>query len=138
MEHNWEKYFDTESEYWGKIQKIYEENDNFPKIVVSDRNLHHKFMRTFSRLEDTPIDNDEDNLVSLSFGDHFLVHFYLWQCTKKGYKNRTAAPVILMYRKCFKTLNEETAIMIAKSYDEVKNIHILKSIKSKKENLWQR
>ena len=121
MEHKWENYFDTKSEYWAKLQKIYEENEHYPKVVVSNRNLHHKFMRSFSRLEGVEIDNDKDNLVSLSFGDHFLAHYYLWKCTKKGYKKRTAAPVIFMYRKCFKSLNEETAIMIAKSYDELKH-----------------
>ena len=37
MNHKWEIYFDTESEYWKKIQKIYEENDNYPKVVVKKK-----------------------------------------------------------------------------------------------------
>ena len=116
MNHNWENYFDTESEYWKKIQKIYEENDNYPKVVVKNRNLHHKFMRSFSRLEGTEIDNDKDNLVSLSEGDHFLVHYYLWKCTKTGFKNRTALPVRLMYKKAAKYITDEIAETIAKEW----------------------
>ncbi|MBQ2204368.1 MAG: hypothetical protein II411_00560, partial [Lachnospiraceae bacterium] len=80
MQHDWGKYFDTESDYWKKIQEIYKENDNFPRVVVKGRNLHHKFLRAFSKLEGTEIDNDKENLVSLSEGDHFLVHYYLWKC----------------------------------------------------------
>ena len=116
MEHNWDLYFDTSSEYWDKLQKIYEENDHYPKVVVSDRNLHHKFMKSFSRLEGTEIDNDKDNLVSLSLGDHFLVHWLLWKCTKKGYKTRTVNAVRLMYRKSLAYLTLETVEMIAKDW----------------------
>ena len=116
MNHKWENYFDTESEYWKKIQKIYEENDNYQKVVVKNRNLHHKFMKSFSRLEGTEIDNDKDNLVSLSEGDHFLVHYYLWKCTKTGFKNRTALPVRLMYKKAAKYITDEIAETIAKEW----------------------
>ena len=63
MEHNWDKYFDTASAYWKDLQELYRVNDKYPKIVVSNRNLHHKFMRSFSKLEGTPIDNDNDNLM---------------------------------------------------------------------------
>ena len=116
MNHKWENYFDTESEYWKKIQKIYEENDNYPKVVVKNRNLHHKFMKSFSRLECTEIDNDKDNLVSLSEGDHFLVHYYLWKCTKIGFKNRTALAVRFMYKKAAKYITDEIAETIAKEW----------------------
>lgn len=116
MQHDWERYFDTESEYWEKVQKIYKENDNYPKIVVKNRNLHHKFMRSFSRLEGTEIDNDKENLVSLSEGDHFLVHYYLWKCTKTGYRNRTGLPVRYMYKKAVKYLNDEIVELIAKEW----------------------
>ena len=116
MQHDWERYFDTESEYWKKVQKIYKENDNYPKVVVSGRNLHHKFLRSFSKLEGTEIDNDKENLVSLSEGDHFLVHYYLWKCTKTGYKNRTGLPVRFMYKKASKYLTDEIAELIAKEW----------------------
>ena len=131
MEHNWDKYFDTTSEYWQKIQKIYEENDHFPKIIVSGRNLHHKFMRSFSRLEGTEVDNDKDNLVSLSEGDHFLVHWLLWKCTLKGYRTRTVNAVRLMYRKSLKYLSLETVEMVAKDWQVINHRKMSKESKKK-------
>jgi len=116
MQHNWEKYFDTESDYWEKIQKIYKENDKYPKVVVSGRNLHHKFPRSFSKLEGVEIDNDKENLVSLLEGDHFLVHYYLWKCTKTGYKRRTGIPVRFMYKKAAKYLTDEIAELITREW----------------------
>ena len=116
MQHDWGKYFDTNSDYWEKVQKIYKENDNYSKVVVSGRNLHHKFLRTFSRLEGTEIDNDKENLVSLSEGDHFLVHYYLWKCTKAGFRNRTGGAVRFMYKKAAKYLTDDIAELIAKEW----------------------
>lgn len=116
MQHDWDKYFDTETEYWKKIQEIYQENEEYPKEVVSGRNLHHKFLRSFSRLEKTEIDNDSDNLVSLSEGDHFLVHYYLWKCTKPGFRRQTGFPVRFMYKKAEKYLTDDIAELIAKEW----------------------
>lgn len=118
MEHNWDLYFDTNSEYWKEIQKIYEENGHYPKIVVKNRNLHHKFMRSFSRLEGVPIDNDKDNLVSLSLPDHLRVHFYLYKCTKVGFRNRTAAPVRFMIKKALSHITDATIEQIIEDWDD--------------------
>ena len=117
MNHKWENYFDTESEYWKKIQKIYEENESFPKKVVKDRNLHHKFPKSFSKKDDAGIDNDEDNLVSLSLADHFRVHYYLWKCSKKGYRGMMAMAFTLMRKKMVKYATDETIEQLAKDYE---------------------
>lgn len=117
MNHKWENYFDTESEYWKKIQKIYEENDNYPKVVVKNRNLHHKFPRSFSKKDGTEIDNDEDNLVSLSLADHFIVHYYLWKCAKKGYRGMMAKAFVFMRKKAVAYATDETIEQIAKDYE---------------------
>ena len=116
MQHDWERYFDTESDYWEKVQKIYEENDHYPKVVVKNRNLHHKFLRSFSKKDGTAIDNDKDNLVSLSLGDHFLVHYYLYKCTKTGYKRFTASAFHFMYKKGIKYVTDSTIVSIAKDW----------------------
>lgn len=129
MQHNWEKYFDTESDYWRKVQKIYEENDNYPKIVVKDRNLHHKFPRSFSKKDGTDIDNDKDNLVSLSLASHFLVHYYLWKCTKTGYRQLTALAFQYMRKKGIKYADDSTIEALAIDYayimKDVSTIHSL-------------
>lgn len=118
MKHNWENYFDTSSEYWKKLKRVYEENESFPKKVVKERNLHHKFPRSFSKKDGTEIDNDDDNLVSLSLADHFRVHYYLWKCAKKGYRGMMARAFTLMRKKAVVYATDETIEQIAKDYEE--------------------
>ena len=117
MEHNWENYFDISSEYWKKVEKIYEDSEHFPKKVVKDRNLHHKFPRSFSKKDGDEIDNDEDNLVSLSLADHFRVHYYLWKCSKKGYRGLMAKAFVFMRKKMVKYATDETIEQMAKDYE---------------------
>ena len=118
MEHNWENYFDISSEYWKKVEKIYEENESFPKKVVKERNLHHKFPRSFSKKDGVGVDNDEDNLVSLSLADHFRVHYYLWKSAKKGYRGPMARAFTLMRKKAVIYATDETIEQIARDYEE--------------------
>ena len=118
MKHNWENYFDISSEYWKKVEKIYEDSESFPKKVVKDRNLHHKFPRSFSKKEGADIDNDEDNLVSLSLADHFRVHYYLWKSAKKGYRAMMAKAFVLMRKKAVVYATDETIEQLAKDYEE--------------------
>ena len=117
MIHNWENYFDISSEYWKKVEKIYEENESFPKKVVKDRNLHHKFPRSFSKKDGVGVDNDEDNLVSISLSDHFRVHYYLWKCSKVGYRGMMATAFIFMRKKMVKYATDETIEQLAKDYE---------------------
>ena len=117
MKHNWENYFDISSEYWLKVEKIYEDSESFPKKVVKDRNLHHKFPRSFSKKDGANIDNDDDNLVSLSLADHFRVHYYLWKCAKTGYRGMMARAFTLMRKKAVVYASDETIEQIAKDYE---------------------
>ena len=119
MKHNWENYFDISSEYWKKVEKIYEDSESFPKKVVKERNLHHKFPRSFSKKDGIDIDNDDDNLVSLSLADHFRVHYYLWKCAKKGYRGMMAKAFVFMRKKMVAYASDETIEQMAKDYEEV-------------------
>lgn len=118
MKHNWENYFDISSEYWKKVEKIYEENESFPKKVVKERNLHHKFPRSFSKKDGADIDNDDDNLVSLSLADHFRVHYYLWKSAKKGYRGMMAKAFVFMRKKMVKYASDEAVEQLAKDYED--------------------
>ena len=117
MIHNWENYFDISSEYWKKVEKIYEENESFPKKVVKERNLHHKFPRSFSKKDGVGVDNDEDNLVSLSLADHFRVHYYLWKSAKKGYRGMMAKAFVFMRKKMVVYASDEAVEQLAKDYE---------------------
>ena len=118
MEHKWDKYFDTTSECWIKLQALYAANEHFPKKVIKGRNLHHKFLRSWSKKDGVDIDNDDDNLVSLSEGDHFLAHFYIWKSANKGYRASAALAVRMMYRKSFKYITAGIAEDIAKVWEK--------------------
>lgn len=116
--HNWEKYFDTSSNYWTKLQELYKANDKYPKVIVRGRELHHKFLRCFSRLEGTEVDNDKENLVSLSCGEHFLAHYYLWKCTNTGYRRYTSRPIVCMYKRSLKYITDEIAELVASEWKQ--------------------
>lgn len=132
MQHDWNKYFDTETDYWKKIQKIYQENEEYPKVIVSGRNLHHKFMRSFSKKENEPVDNDSENLVSLDLADHYLVHYYLWKCTKKGWRTFTARAFTMMNKTAQKYITDETVELLAQEYKKaLKDIKVSKETKRK-------
>ena len=118
MTHEWENYFDIRSEYFKKVEKIYEDSESFPKKVVKYRNLHHKFPRAFSKKDGVAIDNDDDNLVSLSLADHFRVHYYLWKSAKKGYRGMMAKAFVFMRKKMVVYASDETIEQIARDYEE--------------------
>ena len=107
MQHDFDKYFDTTSEYWQLLQELYEENKHYAKKIVKGRNLHHIFPRSFSKLEKKPVDNDKENLISLSILDHFRAHYYLYRCTKTGYKRHTSLPFHYMLKKALSRISKE-------------------------------
>ena len=122
MTHDFSLVFDTESPYWQKVLEIFKNNEKYEKKIVSNRNLHHKFPRSFSKKLGEPVDNDKDNLISLSLADHFLVHYYYYLLAKKGYRQSMATAFTFMGRKSLKYITPETAESIAQDYEEAKCI----------------
>lgn len=118
MTHDFSICFDTESEYWQRVLDIFAKNEKYEKKVVSNRNLHHKFPRSFSKILGEEVDNDKDNLISLSLPDHFLVHYYYYLLAKKGYRQAMATAFTFMAKKGLKYLSPETAEEMAKDYEE--------------------
>ena len=122
MSHDFSIVFDTENPLWNRVIEIFEKNEKYEKKVVSNRNLHHKFPRSFSKKLGEPIDNDKDNLISLSLADHFLVHYYYYLLARKGYRQSMATAFTFMAKKCLKYMTPETAEAMAKDYEEAKCI----------------
>lgn len=122
MQHDYSKILEIDSPFWERVQEIYKKNEEMPKKVVSGRNLHHKFPKSFSKILGEPIDNDLDNLVSLSLSEHVLVHYYYYLLAKKGYRGPMASAFRYMIRKCMKYITPETMELIAKDYEEAKPI----------------
>lgn len=122
MEHDYSVVFETDNEYWNRVLEIFDKNEKYPKKKVSNRNLHHKFPRSFSKMLGEPVDNDPDNLISLSLADHFLVHYYYYLLAKKGFRQRMATAFTFMAKKGLKFMTPETAEQMARDYEEAQVI----------------
>lgn len=122
MQHNFDEVFDTTSPYWQKVLDIFAKNEKYEKKIVSNRNLHHKFPRSFSKMLNEPVDNDKDNLISLSLSDHFLIHYYYYLLAKKGFRQRMATAFTFMAKKGLKFMTPDTAEAMARDYDEARTI----------------
>ena len=122
MQHDFSQVFDTDSPYWQKVLDIFAKNEKYEKKIVSNRNLHHKYPRSFSKKLGQPIDNDKDNLISLSLADHFLVHYYYYLLAKKGFRQSMATAFTFMAKKGLKFITPNTAEAMAKDYEEAKEI----------------
>lgn len=118
MKHDFSVVFETDNDYWRRVQEIFDRNEKYPKKRVSNRNLHHKFPRSFSKMLGEPVDNDPDNLISLTLADHFLVHYYYYLLAKKGYRQRMSTAFTFMAKKCLKYMRPETAEQMTRDYEE--------------------
>lgn len=134
MQHDFSIVFDTDNPLWNRVLEIFEKNEKYEKKVVSNRNLHHKFPRSFSKKMGEPVDNDKDNLISLSLAEHFLVHYYYYLLARKGYRQSMATAFTFMAKKGLKYMTPETAEAMAKDYEEARDIanqHIAESLKGR-------
>ena len=122
MKHDFSEVFETDNELWQRVLEIFERNEKYDKKIVSNRNLHHKYPRSFSKRKGEPVDNDKDNLISLSLADHFLVHYYYYLLAKKGYRQSMATAFTFMAKKGLKYMTPETAESMAKDYSAAKTI----------------
>ena len=84
MIHDFSKVFDTDNPEWQKVLEIFERNECFDKKKTPGRALHHKFPKSFSKMLNEEIDNEPDNLISLEYKDHFLLHYYYYRLAKEG------------------------------------------------------
>lgn len=48
MNHTWDKYFDTTSECWTKLQALYAANEHFPKEVIKGRKMSEETKKKLS------------------------------------------------------------------------------------------
>lgn len=130
MVHDFSLVFDTENPLWKNVLEIFESNESYPKKCVKGRSLHHKFPRSFSKLLNEDVDNDSDNLVSLSLADHFMIHYYYYKLGKNQYKAKMALAFTYMLNCNFEELSSispEIAEQLSKEY-ELNETEILKEI----------
>lgn len=113
MVHDFSLVFDTENPLWNNVLEIFERNESFEKKKTPGRALHHKYPRAFSRMLNESEDNDEDNLISLTYQDHFMIHYYYYTLAKEKFKSRMALAFKLMADIEVGSIKEISSIEIA-------------------------
>lgn len=113
MVHDFSLVFDTENPFWNNVLEIFKRNESFEKKKTPGRALHHKYPRAFSRMLNESEDNDSDNLISLSFQDHFMIHYYYYTLAKEKFKSRMALAFKLMADIEVGSIKEISSIEIA-------------------------
>lgn len=124
MKHDFSQVFDTENPLWGDVLEIFEKNERFERKKTPGRALHHKFPRSFSKLLNEDIDNDFDNLISLSLADHFMIHYYYYKLAKEQFKARMALAFSYMMNCKFEKLcqiSPDIALTLSKEYEKTEN-----------------
>lgn len=124
MEHDFSKVFDTDNPLWQEVLVIFEENKEFPTKRVRNRALHHKYPRSFCKLCEEPVDNDKDNLISISFHDHFMLHYYYYVLAKPKFKSLMALAFRYMVDSKVDSItnieSSELASNLADAYEQAK------------------
>ena len=124
MEHDFSKVFDTDNPLWQEVLAIFEANKEFPTKRVRKRALHHKYPRSFCKLCEEPVDNDKDNLISISFHDHFMLHYYYYVLAKPKFKSLMALAFRYMVDSKVDTItnieSSELASNLADAYERAK------------------
>ena len=118
MQHDFSIVFDTDNECWQRVLDIFAANESYPKKKTEGRELHHKFPRSFSKKLGEEIDNSDENLISLSPSDHFLVHYYYYLLANKGFRQPMALAFRMMARKSIKYITPDTAEEMANDYED--------------------
>ena len=124
MEHDFSKVFDTDNPLWQEVIAIFEANKEFPAKRVRKRALHHKYPRSFCKLCEEPVDNDKDNLISISFHDHFMLHYYYYVLAKPKFKSLMALAFRYMVDSKVDSItnieSSELASNLADAYEQAK------------------
>lgn len=63
------------------------------KYVKTITQRHHILQRKYYRLEQLSVDNSVSNIVNLTYADHCLAHYYLYNCTQNKLKAANANAV---------------------------------------------
>lgn len=125
---------------WQEVLAIFESAKDFPTKITAGRELHHKFPRCFSKLLNETVDNDRDNLISLTPSQHCMVHYYYFKLSTSEFKARMAHAlkfVIGRHDIQLSDYTEEQAKALAESYEIAKhmaNNHQSSLMKGKKKS----
>lgn len=125
MTHDYTQVFYTDRPEWKKVLDIFEQFEKYPKKRTRNRAYHHKFPKSFSRMLNEPVDNDPDNIISLPFAQHLIIHYYYYILAKSPYKSKMALAFKYMVDTSNQNIKEITLETINNIATEYQNAVIL-------------
>ena len=76
--------------YAATIKKLYN------NVFIVETNKHHIIPRSWFKLHNKDVDNGLSNLVTLTYRDHVLAHYYLCLCTEDEFQFANQLALILL------------------------------------------
>ena len=108
-----------DNEYLDKYCNLIEENKN--SIIEYGQN-HHIIPRYYYKHNSMKINNDDSNFVRLSYQDHILAHYYLFNCSDNVLYRRCNAYAIFMM---LKKLTVDKFELTDSIYEIINNLDII-------------
>jgi hypothetical protein len=90
----------TDNEYLDKYVRLIERNSRSSPSKVNI-NKHHIIPKSWFKLNNCEVNNDPSNLVTLTYREHVLAHYYLCLCTvnKLQYANELALMCLISRKR---------------------------------------
>ena len=108
--------FDTSSDAFKKMMAIISTAKEC-KLDPEGNHRHHIVPRSYFNKFGKEVDNSENNLVTLTPAEHFIVHYYAWKAARKVMKTSMAYAFRLMYRLAGKTIEEQHLVAISSAFE---------------------
>lgn len=121
------------------LDKYCEVINNSIKNEMETFEKHHIIPKAYYKANNIPIDNTENNIVSLTVFDHLLAHYYLYYCISDiTLKNKLAFAFNAMkngQQGHLLTLSEEDFIKELPNYCSLRNVNYWKGRKRSEANI---
>ena len=94
-------------------------------------NKHHIIPISFFKINNMEINNSQDNIVNLSYKNHFLAHYFLCLCATQKYVLANQRSIDKMFNCNFSKEEQKQILKIAENYEQImKELRIQQSIKN--------
>ena len=96
--------FTVQNEYYYKMIELIERNWPAGVEPIKGRQIHHICPKFYWKSRNKPVSNEDWNLVSMTYQDHMLCHFYLYKCIEEALIGKSVAPLNFMKRYMHKVI----------------------------------
>lgn len=107
-----------DNEYFKKYAQLVE--DNLTNVSGTITQKHHIIPRVYFKSNNLPVDDSDDNLVTFSYADHVLAHYYLSLCTSGQCRYGNQMAFLGMFGRSYFDVTEEEII---EKFDKFNDIY---------------